>query len=291
AEALRTIEELRALRPEDPSVVRTLGELQFSTGHLAEAEKTFRSSTEPSAAVSEAICRLLAGEPAGANVEVEEYAAARKGDPLLPLARAAFLAAEGDRSKAIAMLTSGELAGPELHSLGLSQAAVLEAISRDYAAAKQLSGAALPLAQARVPKIYSLVASLVAHADEPPAQFEVLVHASPLDPGGQRITSAYAYFIAGRYDSALPTWQQLWQTNPADVRAQLMVAATQSRLGKTAEAVKLAPRMFLPNFSGGDQFSLVTFGEMLRLKAITAQLAGDTKVADHYNKLIAMYKL
>ena len=291
SEAIRTIEELRALSPDDPSVARSLAEIQFSTGHSADAEKTFRSSKEPSAAIGVAICRLLAGDPAGANIEVEKFAASRQKDPLLPFTRAAFAAAEGDRGKAIAILTSAELAGPELHSVGLSQAAVLQAMSRNYAAARQLSDTALPLAEARVPKIFSVVASLVAHADEPPAQFEVLLHASPLDPAGQKITAGYAYFIAGRYESALPAWQQLLQANPGDVHAQLMVAAAENRLGKTAEAVKVAPRMFLPNFSGGDQFALVTFGEMLRLKAATAQLAGDTKVAEQFNKLVAMYKL
>ncbi len=291
AEALRTIEELRALRPEDPSVVRTLAEIQFSTGHIADAEKTFRSSTDPSALVGVAICRLLAGDPAGANIEVEKYAASRKEDPLIPFTRALFLAAEGERGKAIGMLTSAELAGPELHSLGLSQAAVFQAMARNFEAAKQLADTAVPLATARVPKIFSMVASLVARAGEPPAQFESLLKASPLDPAGQRITSGYGYFIAGHYDAALPVWRQLLQTNPGDVHAQLMVAACENRLGKTADAVKTAPRMFLPNFSGGDQFAVVSFGEMLRLKAATAQLAGDTKVAEQYNKLVAMYKL
>ncbi|MGA7411469.1 MAG: tetratricopeptide repeat protein [Bryobacteraceae bacterium] len=290
-EAIKTIEDLRALRPEDPNVARTLAEIQFSTGHIAEAEKTFRSTTEPSAAVGVAICRLLAGDPAGANMEVEKYAASRKGDPLLPFTRATFLAAEGERAKAIAMLTSTELAGPELHSVGLSQSAIYEAMAKNFAASKQLADAALPLATARVPKIFSIVASLVARGDESPAQFEALVQASPMDPNGKKITSGYGYFVAGRYDSALPLWQQLLQASPGDVHAQLMVAACENRLGKTAEAVKAAPRMFLPNFSGGDQFSLVTFGEMLRIKAATAQLAGDTKVAEQYNKLVAMYKL
>ncbi len=291
AEAIKTIEELRALRPDDPGAARTLAEIQFSTGHIADAEKTFRSSTDPAAPVGVAICRLLAGDPAGANMAVEKYAASRKGDPLLPFTRATFLAAEGERGKAIAMLTSGELAGPELHSLGLSQSAVFQAMSRNFAAAKQLADTALPLATARVPKIFSVIASLVARGDEPRAQFEALVQASPLDPNGKKITSGYTYFIAGHYDSALLLWQQLLQVNPAEVHAQLMVAAAENRLGKTAQAVKSAPRMFLPNFSGGDQFALVTFGEMLRLKAATAQLAGDAKVAEQYNKLVAMYKL
>ena len=291
AEAVRTIEELRALRPEDPNVTRTLAEIQFSTGHIADAEKTFRSSTDPASAIGAAICRLLAGDPAGANIEVEKFATSRKGDPLLPFTRATFLAAEGQRAKAIAMLTSAELAGPELHSLGLSQAAVFQVLAHNFAAATQLADTAVPLATARVPKVFSVVASLVARADETPAQFEALVKASPLDHTGQRVTSGYAYFVAGRYDSALAAWQLLAQANPADVHAQLMVAAAENRLGKTAEAVKAAPRMFLPNFSGGDQFALVTFGEMLRLKGATAQLAGDTKVAEQYNKLVTMYKL
>jgi predicted Zn-dependent protease len=291
AEAIKTIEELRALRPDDPNVTRTLAEIQFSTGHIAEAEKTFRSSGDPASPIGVAICRLLAGDPAGANLEVEKFAAARKGDPLLPFTRATFLAAEGERAKAIAMLTSAELAGPELHSLGLSQSAVFQALSRNFAAAKQLADTAVPLATARVPKIFSAVASLVARADEPPAQFEALVKASPMDVTGQRVTSGYGYFIAERYDSALAAWRLLLQANPADVHAQLMVAAAENRLGKTADAVKTAPRMFLPNFSGGDQFALVTFGEMLRLKAATAQQAGDTKVAEQYKKLVAMYRL
>ena len=84
AEAIRTIEELRVLLPDDPKVARTLADIQFSTGHLADAEKTFRSSTDPSAALNVAICRLLAGDPAGASIEVEKYAASRQGDPLLP---------------------------------------------------------------------------------------------------------------------------------------------------------------------------------------------------------------
>jgi tetratricopeptide (TPR) repeat protein len=291
AEAIKTIEDLRALRPDDPNVTRTLAEIQFSTGHIADAEKTFRSATDPASVVGVAICRLLAGDPAGANLEVEKYAASRKADPLLPFTRATFLAVEGDRARAIAMLTSAELAGPELHSLGLSQSAVFQAVSRNFGAAKQLADAAMPLATARVPKIFSVVASLVSRADEPPAQFELLVKASPLDPTGQRVTSGYAHFIAGRYDAALATWRLLLQANPGDVHAQLMVAASENRLGKTADAVKAAPRMFLPNFSGGDQFALVTFGEMLRLKAATAQQAGDTKVAEQYNKLVGMYKL
>jgi tetratricopeptide (TPR) repeat protein len=291
SEAIRTIEELRVLAPQDARAARTLADIQFSTGHLADAEKTFRSIADPSAALSVAICRLLAGDPPGANVEVEKYAASRQGDPLVPLTRAIFLAAEGDRSKAISILTSAELPGQDLHSIGLSQSAVFQAMARNYPAARQLSDSALPLAQANVPKIFSIISSLVAHADDPPAEFEIRISASQLDPSAKKIAAGFAYFIAGKYDRSLPVWQQLQQANPGDVRAQLMAAATQNRLGKTAEAAKTAPRMFLPNFTGGDQFAVVSFGEMLRLKATTAQLAGDTKVAEQFNKLVAMYKL
>ncbi len=291
AEAIRTIEELRVLLPDDPKVARTLADIQFSTGHLAEAEKTFRSTTDPSAALNVAICRLLAGDPAGASIEVEKYAASHQGDPLVPLTRAMFLAAEGDRGKAIGMLTSAELPGQDLHSVGLSQAAVFQAMGHNFPSARQFSDAALPLAQANVPKIFSIVASLIAHADEPAAQFQERLQSSHLDASGQKISSGYGNFIAGRYDMALLVWQQLLQANPADVRSQLMVAACQNRLGKTAVAVKTAPRMFLPNFTGGDQFALVGFGEMLRLRAATAQASGDTKLAAECNKLFAMYKL
>lgn len=288
--AIHTLEELRALRPDDQTALRTLGELQFSIGRFSDAAKTFQSSTEPAAQVSVAVCKLLDGDPAAAQAEFGKYAATRAADPALPLSQAAWIALTGDRAKAVATLTGSSYPSPDLKSLALTEAAVLQAVSHDPAAATQLAAEATKLAEASFPKAYATLASLVAHAYDSPEQIAAAFASAGLDAANQDIAFGYVYYIGAHYDLSLLAWQKELSANSGDVRAQMMRSACLYRLGRLDETLKDAPRLLMPALNGQDPLAVLAFGEMLKLRAAISHKDGHAVLAAKLDKAIAAYK-
>jgi hypothetical protein len=80
------------------------------------------------------------------------------------------------------------------------------------------------------------------------------------------------------------------KANPGDIRAQIMRAAALNRMGRTADAVKSAPRLMMPNLTGGDELAVPAFAELVRVRAAAEKQAGQTEIADKLTKAIALYK-
>jgi tetratricopeptide (TPR) repeat protein len=288
--AIHTLEELRALRPEDQTALRSLGELQFSVGRFSDAAKTFQASTDPAAQLFVAICRLLDGDPSAAQAEFAKYAATRSGEASFPLSQATWLALTGDRAKAVATLTGSTFTSPDFKSLALTQAAVLKALAHDPGAAAQLAQEAAKLAEQPFPRAYATLAGLMAHAYDSPEQIAAAFASSELDPTGQNIASGYVYYVGAHYDLALLAWQKELSANPGDVRAQILRSACLYRLNRLDEALKDAPRLLMPALNGQDPFAPFVFGEMLKLRAAISHKDGHAALAAKLDKAIAAYK-
>jgi tetratricopeptide (TPR) repeat protein len=288
--AVHTLEELRALRPDDPATLRSLGELQFSIGRFSDAAKTFQASNEPGAHVFVAVCRLLDGDPGAAQAEFGKYAATRGDDPTLPLSQATWQALTGDRARALATLTGSSFPSPSLKSLALTEASVLRVVSHDPGAAAQLAAEATKLAEEPYPKAYATLATLMAHAYDSPELIAAALASSGLDPGAQNIASGYIYYVGARYDLSLLAWQKELAVNTGDVRAQLLRAACLYRLNRLDETLKDAPRLLMPALNGQDPFAAFAFGEMLKLRAAISHKDGHAALAEKLDKDIAAYK-
>ncbi len=288
--ATKTVEELRALRPDDVNVNRLVAEVEFSTGHLPEAEEAYKSLNDAQGIMGAAVCRLLAADTAGAQIYFERAAALRANDPLLPFGRAAWVALTGDRAKAVQMLTAARMPNPDFQSVALSQAAIYDVLNKNAAAAQQFADQSVTLAQSNMPKSFAIVASLIAHGREPAPEFETRLHNSSLDPKSQVPASAYAYFFAERYGESLVQWEMVLKANPGDLRSQVMRAATLNRMGRSAEAINASPRLLTPNLSGGDELAVPAFTELVRVRALADQHAGKTELARKFSKAIATYK-
>jgi tetratricopeptide (TPR) repeat protein len=288
--AVHTLEELRALHPDDQSALRSLGELQFSIGRFSDAAKTFQQSNDPGAHIFVAICRLLDGDPAAAQAEFDKYAATRGDDPTLPLSKATWLAFTGNRAKAVATFTGSSYPSPSLKSLALTEAAVLDVVSHDQGTAAELAAEATKLAEEPYPKAYALLASLMAHAYDTPDQIAAALAASGLDPAAQSIASGYVYYVGAQYALALPAWQKELAANPTDVRAQILRSACLYHLKRLDEAMKDAPRLLMPALNGQDPFAAFVFGEMLKVRAAISHQDGHAALAEKLDKDIAAYK-
>jgi predicted Zn-dependent protease len=288
--ARKTLRELSALRPNDANVMRMVAEAELATGHLVEAEKAYEGLKDAHGLMAAAMCQLLEGNPALAQALFDASAALRTKDPLLPLSRADWLALNGDRAKAIQLLTSTTMPSPDLQSVALSQAALYQLLNKNLGAAQQLSQASMKLAQSNVPKSFATVSFLVAHGSEPEAEFRSRLQSSELDQRGQVPAAAYAYFFAGRYRDSLTQWEMLLKATPGDIRSRIMRAATLNRMGRAAEAVKDLPRLLMPNLSGGDEMAVPAFTEFIRVRALAEQQAGRTDLSEKLDKAIALYK-
>jgi tetratricopeptide (TPR) repeat protein len=288
--ARKTLRELSALRPTDTNVMRMVAEVEFTSGHLAEAETAYHGLKDAQGLMAAAVCRLLEGDPARAQAAFDESAALRTKDPLLPLSRADWLALNGDRAKAIQLLTSTTMPSPDLQSVAFSQAALYQLLNKNLDAAQQLSQASMKLAQSNVPKSFAIVSSLVAHGSEPEAQFRSRLQNSELDSRSQIPAAAFAYFFAGRFGESLGQWEMLLKASPNDIRSRVMRAATLNRMGRSAEAAKDAPRLLMPNLNGGDEMAVPAFTEFIRVRALAERQAGRADLSDKLNKAIALYK-
>ena len=167
-QGLAVLAEFVLQRPQDPNAKRALGELQFSTGHFAEADKSLSSLGKVPAIQSEiAVCRLLEGDATGADAVFDDYLNARQGqnDQFAAIGHAVWLSVKGDRDKAITALAKDQFPQPDLRALALSQIAIWKVEGKDVTGARQSAAQAVSLATAQVPKVFAAMASLLANGD------------------------------------------------------------------------------------------------------------------------------
>lgn len=277
-QGLALLAEFVLQRPQDSNAKRALGELQFSTGHFAEADKTLSSLGKAPVIENElAVCRLLEGDVTAADAAFEAYVNGRQGqnDQFTSIGNAVWMSVKGDRDKAIAALAKDQFPQPDLRALALSQIAIWKVEGKDLAGAKQSAAQAVSLATAQVPKVFAAMASLLAEGDAPVAAWRQKVQASTLDPNAKNFVLGYGFFLFGHYSDAANVWRGLVkETDGADGRSKVMLAASLEAAGNTADAKSVRVALFFPNLTGGDPFAAVNFDQMLKVNGVQEQAEG-----------------
>jgi tetratricopeptide (TPR) repeat protein len=280
-------------RPQDANAKHALGEMQFSVGQFTDADKTLSSLGNSPAVQSEiAVCRLLEGDVTKADAAFGAYLSARqaKNDPFAAISHAVWLSVEGQREKAIAELGKQQFSQADVRSLALSQIAIWKLAGKDLTGGRQAAAQAAPLAAAQVPKVFATMASLIAEGDSPVPAWRQKVQASSLDAGAKQFVLGYGFFVFGHYAEAADVWRGLVkQTNGADGRAKVMLAASLEAAGKTSEAKAVNVALFFPNLTGGDPFASINFDQMLRVNGVQLQAEGQRDTGARLLKLAGDY--
>lgn len=275
------------LEPASAELLRQRAMLQFSEGHFADAEKTYRALGPANAPILEiAACRLMQGDVQGANALFNQYASIDQ--PFLPLARATWLIVTGNRTQAIAFLKGNLSPIPQVRSLGLSQLAVWSSAVGDTATAEISAQEALRLAgNTGVPRQVAETAALIALSGKDWNAFQkAIVQVQPAT--AHSYIAGFALFLRGRYAEAAQVWGRRLATL-GDGTSRVMYAASLIRAGKKDEAKRVGAPLLVPNLLGGDLFVFVTFPETLRAKAEIAAQNGEQQVASSYARLMQMY--
>jgi hypothetical protein len=200
------------------------------------------------------------------------------------------MSVQGQRAKAIAALAASQFPQADVHSLALSQTAVWKVEGKDLAGARQAAAQAVSLASAQVPKVFAIMASLLAEADAPQTAWRQKVKASTLDAGAQNFVLGYGLFLFGHYAEAADVWRALVKdTNGADGRSKVMLAASLQAANKTTEARAVNVALFFPNLTGGDPFAAINFDQMLKVNGVQEQADGQRDAGERLVKLAQDY--
>ena len=280
-------------QPQNPNAKRSLGELQFATGHFKDADTTLSSlGNAPAIETEVAVCRLLEGNVAGADAAFDAFLNARQvqNDQFATIGRAVWMSVKGDRGKAIATLSMNQFSQPDIHALALSQIAIWQVEGKDLKAAQQSAAHAASLATAQVPKVFAAMASLLADGNAPPDAWRQKVQASTLDPNAKNFVLGYGFFLFGHYPEAVNIWRGLVkETGGADGRSKVMLAASLEAAGNTSEAKSVRVVLFFPNLTGGDPFAAINFDQMLKVNGVQAQTDGQKEAGDRLIQLAQQF--
>lgn len=266
------------LNPGNATIRVQLAEGLLESRRFAEAEKIFTGIDNNPAVLPElAVCILLEGDVARANTVFTAYLRERAAasDTLLFLAQANWLAISKQPSEGVLFLARNHFPQDDLRSLALSQSAIWQLMDKDPPSARKNAALAEQLAKAPVPKLFGQIAALVSNGDQEMAAWRDEVNRAPLELSVKRAVIAYGLFLNGHYAEAVQSWQDLEkESGGADLRARAMLAASLERLGsgrsdtrtgRSDDARKVDVEPFIPNLTGADQFSVLTFNEMRRL--------------------------
>lgn len=266
AELLKRASEVS---PDNASIQINLAEGLLETKQFSKAEKAFASlAKDPDILPDLAACILLEGDRVRADSVFRKYVQQieKSKAPFAPLAEANWLALSGKMPQAISRLESAQFPQPDLQSLAWSQIAVWQAAMKNTAEAKKSAAQGTNLAKAAIARVFAEIATLIAHADLSPDQWQAKVEASPLDSGSKQMVLGYGYFLFGHYAQAAQVWRALLKASGnADLRARAMLASSLEHSGNKPEAQKILVQPFLPNLTGGDPYATIPFSEMRRM--------------------------
>ena len=267
--------EYRRLRPEDPNVYDTQGDVELAFGHLAQAEKVYQASPDqrfqnclPTWKAARA--HLYSGDVAGASALFEKHRVAlEKTSSALAAFRAAqWLALTGHRDQAADAMRklAASMAQPEFRSAGYAQAAIWAAISLDRTHAANWAAAALqPPVQATV-----LFAGLARFLADPPAPAEVWkTRAEHQINGGnapevRRLALGFALLLSHDFTAALPLWKQIYEAGPAtDTLSNFLYGWALLETGNKTEAARLLRLNPLPDANVAPSFEALYIPALL----------------------------
>lgn len=231
----------------------------IETRQFAAAERIFAGmDNNPAVLPALATCVLLEGDARRANDISDRFS-----QSLQPSARtlysASWLALSGNTGAAISALSAQQFPDPNLQSAARAELVIWHLMQRDFGTAKQLVNVANG-----TPGPFEIQTQLLSRSDAPVEQWEGMVQSSPMNPDQKQSVLAYGLFLAGRYDRAAQTWQQvLNRSGGADLRARAMLAGSLDRAGNSQAMRKVLVQPFVPEF--GDLYAAISFGEMRRL--------------------------
>lgn len=260
AGALAAIREYQRLKPEDPNTLDSEGDIDFSFGKFAEAEKAYLAAYAKDHNFTDGIdawkagrARWIAGDKAGAEKLLRIYLDARikAGDPLAHFREARWIYFDGDHDNAIriAAATGDAATNVDVRSLCYTQAAIWEVIAGRRADAQRHASLALRPERPETvvnASLASFLAQPAASAAEWRARAENNIKGNGAE-GFRRLALAYAMILVRDFHAAEPLWKQLYEsTGPNDPVAQRFYAWTLSETGHADEAARLTAQYPLP---------------------------------------------
>lgn len=259
----RYLQHALELNPGNLNIRKALADGLFETSRFAEAEKLLVGMDNNAAVLPElAVCVLLEGDVARANVIAERLFASIPNPDAKTLYRAVWLKLSGQSQQAVPLLAGTNFSQPATQAIAYSELSIWEMAANNFNAAKWWAAKAHEL-DARPSSISSVVV-LLANANEPVDEWERQVNASFLSSNEQvkTLVLGYGFFLGGHYAEAEQIWNSILQkSGGADLRARAMLAATQRRRwGKIILTGPTQVEPFVPDF--GDLYASVSFLEM-----------------------------
>ena len=250
------------VNPVSPNLRNQLAMGLFQAKRFSEAEKILTQLDKAPAVLPElATCLLLEGDVTRANAAAERFFASVSNEQLRQLIRATWLAATGDRAKAIDSIENTKFTDSEIKAVALGEATIWRLLDKDYAGAKK--SAAEVAADNRSGSFANLTRLLAASNQEAGAWKREADGSPALSPQAKEPLLAYGLFLGGHYAEAAQEWRKITDRQRGqDPRANTMLAASLRKAGQGSEAGKIAVQPFVIEF--GDLYGVVSFGEMRR---------------------------
>jgi Flp pilus assembly protein TadD len=267
---MSALRRYQALSPAEANPLDSMGDINFASGRLAEAEKFYLEAhrKDPNFLnqgdlLKAAIARIYTGDIAGATQLSGQYFDARRQmkDPIVDYQVAQWSWLTGHRREAVqqmqAFVRTAEAENSPLHDVGSraeSEMAVWKLMLGDRAEAAQLAAhaatAASPSARGN-----AIVAAFLAMPPATSSEWTVRAEQQFGGPGQTQIRNfalAYALLLNREFAAAQLLFRQMWESGSpiADEGMPVMLAWSYLETGKVKEAAPLLRFNPIPNANG-----------------------------------------
>jgi tetratricopeptide (TPR) repeat protein len=274
----------------------SLGDVQYMTGHWAEAEAFYLQAQQRDAnflggatMLKAAMARLMTGDVAGADGLAERFFAARVAahDPIAPYRQAEWQWTSGRRQEAVAQLLAFARAsesGPlrEIASNAYAELALWKMQLGDRAGAQLLVERAA--ATAKQPTVALVLARFLAQPQASAAEWAARAGRAFPQPAAAPLRSlalAYALLLAKEFGAAAPVLQGIYDSPQpgGDESLPVLLAWADLESGHVDAAAPLLAVMPSPPVSGLAPFAGFWFPRVVYLRGLLAEKQGKADVA------------
>jgi len=286
ADAVRSLERYRQMRPEEANPLDSLGDVHYYLGQFTEAEKYYLEAWRKDAGFlgggepyKAAWARLMQGNRAGADDLFGKYIQVRRaaGDPLAEFARAEWEYLTGRRREAVDLL---EQLGKERGSVAAwVQLSVWSLEAGDRQRAREYAARAAAAARDPGSALMARLGQYLAGPEASAADWaSAAQRAFPEAAQGmiRRTALAYALLLSGHCPAALPLLQELHNEIPASEGEPLnvLVAWALIETGRTGEVGDLLDTYPVRRPGAEQPFSILSFPRLFRLRGILLEKQG-----------------
>ncbi len=278
--AIQALERYRALAPKEANPIDSLGDVQYSFGHFAEAAKLYEESDAKDRAFlgggslyKAAWARLMQGDRKTADATFARFIEARQAaqDPIVPYRRAQWEYLTGRRKEALARLEQiAQSPQSPLASLACAQLAIWSLEAGDRAGA--LRYAQRSPAPGGLTAIAAFLAQPPASAQEWKARGERLLP-QPGQAGLRRLAVAYALLLSKDFGAAVAPLGEAYAASvpsspdwPAVLLAWALIES-----GKFDRIPELLGPNPVPVATGDRPFISLEFPRLFFLRAVAAE--------------------